>query len=107
MKRHIRFRLPARRDVAVEALFLSASSAVLADRFMDAVDRAAARLVAFPSIGRRVSFPRGSPIGLRSWPVPGFENILVFYRPVEGGIDVVRVIHGARDIRALPDPGEE
>ncbi|MBI4604738.1 MAG: type II toxin-antitoxin system RelE/ParE family toxin [Planctomycetes bacterium] len=31
----------------------------------------------------------------------GFEQHLVFYRPVEDGIEVVRVLHGARDLRAI------
>jgi plasmid stabilization system protein ParE len=30
--------------------------------------------------------------------VKGFESYLVFYLPLEAGIDVVRVLHGARDI---------
>jgi toxin ParE1/3/4 len=36
--------------------------------------------------------------GVRVWPVDGFERHIVFYRPIEGGIEVLRVIHGARDI---------
>ncbi|MSV35883.1 MAG: type II toxin-antitoxin system RelE/ParE family toxin [Bryobacterales bacterium] len=36
--------------------------------------------------------------GLRRFPVHGFENYLVFYVPHSVGIDVVRVLHGARDI---------
>ncbi len=35
---------------------------------------------------------------LRSFPVGKY---LLFYRPVRGGIELVRVIHGARDIRRL------
>jgi len=40
---------------------------------------------------------------LRRWPVKGFENWLIFYLPTDEGIDVVRVIHGARNIAALLD----
>ncbi len=36
--------------------------------------------------------------GLRRFPVRGFEKYLVFYLPREAGIDVIRVLHGARDI---------
>ncbi len=35
------------------------------------------------------------------WPIRGFENYLVFYRPIEEGIEVTRVLHGARDIRGI------
>ncbi|MGH8608175.1 MAG: type II toxin-antitoxin system RelE/ParE family toxin [Gammaproteobacteria bacterium] len=39
--------------------------------------------------------------GLRMWVVPGFENYLVFY--IERGhfIDIVRVLHAARDIPSI------
>ncbi|MEW6363025.1 MAG: type II toxin-antitoxin system RelE/ParE family toxin [Acidobacteriota bacterium] len=36
--------------------------------------------------------------GLRSFPV---GNHVVFYRPAEYGIQVIRVLHGARDIDAI------
>ncbi len=31
----------------------------------------------------------------------GFENHLVFYNPHLGGIDVIRVLHGGRDLEHL------
>jgi toxin ParE1/3/4 len=34
--------------------------------------------------------------GLRSFP---FGRYVIFYRPLDDGIEVVRVLHGARDIR--------
>ena len=37
------------------------------------------------------------------WSIRGFQNYIVFYRPLEDGVDVVRVIHGARDIQAIFD----
>lgn len=35
---------------------------------------------------------------LRSFPV---GNYLVFYRPTDYGVEVVRVLHGSRDIEAM------
>lgn len=35
---------------------------------------------------------------LRSFPV---GNYLLFYRPIRGGIDLVRVLHGARELRRI------
>jgi len=38
---------------------------------------------------------------VRSWPVEGFPNHFIFYRVTDAGVLVVlRVIHGAREIRA-------
>jgi toxin ParE1/3/4 len=35
------------------------------------------------------------------WPIGGFEKYLIFYLPLPDGIDVIRVVHGARDIERL------
>lgn len=45
-----------------------------------------------PGLGRQES--KLAP-NLRSFPL---GNYLIFYRPIEDGIAVVRVLHGARDI---------
>ena len=48
-----------------------------------------------PEIGT----PRGELArSLRSYPLGSY---IIFYRPVEDGIEVVRVLHGARDIPKL------
>jgi len=39
--------------------------------------------------------------GVRMWRVKGFRRYLIFYRPIEDGIEIVRVIHSSRDIAAL------
>jgi hypothetical protein len=47
--------------------------------------------------------PRANPAlrDLRMHPVRGFENHLLFYRPIPGGIELIRVLHGMRDIEAI------
>jgi toxin ParE1/3/4 len=37
------------------------------------------------------------------YPVRGFERHLVFYRERDDGIEIVRVLHGARDIPSVMD----
>jgi toxin ParE1/3/4 len=39
--------------------------------------------------------------GLRMSRVRGFEGPLVFYRPLAGGIEIIRVLHASRDLEAL------
>jgi toxin ParE1/3/4 len=39
--------------------------------------------------------------GLRSWRIKDFASYLVFSIPTEAGIEVVRVLHGARDIERI------
>src|SRR5512135_801317 len=49
----------------------------------------------------RAQTPRLAFWGVRSWSVSGFERHDVFYRPIEEGIEVIRVLHGARDLENL------
>lgn len=68
----------------------------LAERFVAATRDSLRRLLEMPEIGRRCEHV---PIeGVCRWPVKGFEKHLIFYRPTDSGIEVVRVLHGARDI---------
>ena len=38
---------------------------------------------------------------LRSLPVEKFRQYIVFYRPLADGIEVIRILHGSRDITAI------
>ena len=38
---------------------------------------------------------------LRTWTIRRFRKHLVFYIPTEVGIEVVRVLHGARNIQRI------
>lgn len=55
-----------------------------------------------PQLGRKRSeLANESLSDVRSFPIHGFKNWLVFYRPTPDGIDVIRVLHGARDLNAI------
>jgi len=89
------------RDVEEQASFLAQDSPRAAIRFMQAVRKCFHRLAAMPGIGFRCEFQSPLAEGLRRWPVPGFEHYLVFYRPLKEGVEIARVLHGARDIEKL------
>jgi toxin ParE1/3/4 len=101
-----------RRPAAIEDLvahgeyYVEQGSPEAAVRFLGAADMAFEQLARRPGIGapRRYRTPQLS--GLRMWPIPGFEKHLVFYRQIEDGIEVVRVLHGARDLRHLFEKDE-
>jgi toxin ParE1/3/4 len=38
---------------------------------------------------------------MRMFRVKDFPKHLVFYRPIEGGIEVIRVLHASRNLAAL------
>lgn len=65
-----------------------------ADRWIDNLDEKLKLIATQPLIGRA----RGElAAGMRSFP---FGRYIIFYAPVDGGIDVVRVLHSARDVDA-------
>ena len=41
---------------------------------------------------------------IRRFAIKGFENYLIFYLPTKEGIEVVRIIHGSRDIETIFNP---
>ena len=106
-RRRVERRPRARLDVLEQAVYLGEEATEeVALRFVDAVDAAFRRLADTPEIGRLREFRSVRLAGLRSWPVPGFPKHLIFYRVDEDLVEVVRVVHGARDLAlALEDEG--
>ena len=72
-----------------------------AQRFYHAAENAIQSLAAMPEMGGKCEFDSPAMADLRVWSVRKFEKYLIFYRPVEAGIEVVRVLHGARDLEQL------
>lgn len=71
-----------------------------ADRRIDQLDEQFALLATQPLMGRACD--ELAP-GLRSFP---FDRYVIFYQPIDGGIDVVRLLHSARDVDTqFGDPG--
>ena len=68
-------------------------------RFLDAIQAALDAIRRNPAIGS----PRYIPDvpGLRSWPVPGFEDIRIYYIETPRLVRVIRVLHGRRDLRRI------
>ena len=94
----------ARLDLLQLFIYIGEQNLPAADRFTAAAARACDQLAAMPGMGRRREFTEPALADIRSWPIGGFEDYLIFYRPSTTGIDVLRVLHGARDIDALFGP---
>ena len=90
----------ADRDLEETALFIETDSPSAAKRFLDAATAGFRSLSDAARIGARVETTNVTLTGLRRWRVPGFENHLIFYRVTEEAIEVIRVLHGARDIES-------
>lgn len=66
-----------------------------ADRFLNQIQETSLSLANFPHMG---TIRNELKANLRSHPI---GNYLIFYFPLENGIDIVRVIHQSRNIGIL------
>ena len=74
---------------------LAGRSLSAAWRFADAVDETIQMLLNNPEMGERL---RADPTGqIRYRTVVKFRTSLIFYRRMDAVLEIVRVIHGARD----------
>jgi plasmid stabilization system protein ParE len=76
-------------------LYIAQDSPVNADRFMDKLEGKALKLCEYSGMG--IDRPELSD-GLKSFPV---DSYLLYYRQTGTGIELVRVLHGSRDIDSL------
>jgi toxin ParE1/3/4 len=85
----------ARADLVEIWCYIAERSPAAADRVLDEIERVCGLIATHPLIGRER--PEVVP-GIRSFAVMSW---VIFYRAFPKHIDIVRVVHGARDLEAL------
>lgn len=86
-------------DLFETAVYIAQQEGIgAADSFLDLIDEKVNLLARSPHIGRRRDELEP---GIRSFPVSAYGPYVIFYRVLKGGIEVVRVLHGSRDIPSL------
>ena len=98
---HAVIRPAAARDIDEQAEHLAQESESLAERFITAATRTIQDIAGMPGLGSVYPVASTTLQDLRTWPIRGFRKYLVFYVPLEDGIEVIRVLHGARDIERI------
>jgi len=93
----------ATRDLADIAVYLAEESGSdeVAFRFLDAAEASFESLAVTPEMGSVRRYNDPALVDVRMWRVAAFPNHLIFYRPIERGIEVIRVLHAKRDIESL------
>ena len=81
--------------------------AAAALKFLDSVEQTCSNLSQMPGIGSRRYAEIPLVHGVRMIRVKGFKNYLLFYLEREASIDIIRVLHGARDIPEALQSEEE
>jgi toxin ParE1/3/4 len=91
-------------DLDHQADYLASEASLdTALRFYDAARTTFDKIAQNPGIGQKRETLNPRLTGLRVWRVEGFEKHLIFYRPGDDGVEIVRVLHGARDIDSVLD----
>jgi toxin ParE1/3/4 len=87
----------------IEAIweYIAIDNSEAADRFVDSVFRTFETLAGMPGLGRSRKIPHARLREVRSFRVKGFENYLIFYGSISDGIEVLHILHGARDIESF------
>jgi toxin ParE1/3/4 len=99
---HIIRRPSANRDlVAIYRHYAREAGIKVADRFFAQAEATFARLAGMPGMGTRYDPDEPLYADIRYFPVSRFRNYLVFYRPLPDGVEVLHVLHGARDIASI------
>jgi toxin ParE1/3/4 len=92
----------ADQDLEDQAYYLAnRGSAELGHRFLVAAHEAFVLLASQPKIGWHARLKDPELKALRIFSISGFEKMLVFYRPHREGIEIVRVVHGSRNLLSL------
>ncbi len=101
MSRRVILRPEVPDDLHSIVAYLEQRSVAAADRFVEAVFATWNDLAAHPGKGSPKHFPRTGLTGVRSWPVPGFPNHLVYYQTHPDAVIILAVVHGARNVPAI------
>lgn len=88
-------------DVDEQFFYLAQRSPDAARRFLLATERTFEELLRTPRAGHPFGSTAPRLSNLRIWRVQGFANHLVFYRESDTVIEIVRVLHAARDAERI------
>ncbi len=97
----------AMRDLIAQWVWYAENAGInVADRFLEAAEYTLTLLSTQPESGSILFAGKAELQGMRRVPLSdGFEKILLFYFPLEDGVDLVRVVHGNRDLERLLTEG--
>jgi len=89
----------AEQDLEEIWFYVAVDNVGAADALLDELENSVRLLATQPKMGRAREELASE---LRSFPV---RRYVVFYRPLVDGIEVVRVLHGARDVTEIAEEG--
>ena len=92
----------AEQDLNEIAQYILENNLEAALRFVDAVEKTCTGLVEMPDMGHTFVVSNPALKGIRMiWVSKVYSSYLIFYRQTKREIEVIRILHGARDLPVL------
>ena len=66
-------------------------------RLYDLAEETYQMLTDMPFMGAIYHTNKSALMGIRYMPIKGFSRYLVFYKPIDGGVDIIRILHARMD----------
>lgn len=103
MKFEVRKRPQAERDIEECFVFIGEANLDVAVHFLVAVEETVEIIAENPFVGNLREFKDSKARNIRMILVKGFRSYRIFYKTDDNAIEIVRVLHGARDLRGIFD----
>ncbi|NJL90903.1 MAG: type II toxin-antitoxin system RelE/ParE family toxin [Coleofasciculaceae cyanobacterium SM2_1_6] len=99
----------ATQDIRRQANYILAKgNREAAERFLESAEYTFAQLATTPNMGKVLSLILSDMKTIRQWRIKNFKDYLIFYQVQAEQVEVLRVLHGARDLEnILPFLDEE
>ena len=107
MKLRLALKPQADRDINAHFEYIAKDNLEAAIGFYQATFQAFDLLRINPNIGPAREFENPQLKDIRIWIVKGFEKYLIFYRATDELVEIVRVLHSARDIDGILSVGQQ
>ncbi|ACK71607.1 plasmid stabilization system [Gloeothece citriformis PCC 7424] len=89
------------RDLIELATYIAENNLEASEQFLRAAEETFQQLAKLPMMGKICQFKNPLLTNIRQQAVKGFRRYLIFYRLSESEIEIVRVLHGSRDLEAI------
>ena len=88
----------AKNDLVECYVYLAENVSIdIADEFLKNAEASFNELAMNPFMGSPLLLQNLKLDGIRKWRVKKFINILIFYKPINNGVSIVRVIHASQN----------
>ncbi|MCW6048816.1 type II toxin-antitoxin system RelE/ParE family toxin [Lyngbya sp. CCAP 1446/10] len=92
----------ATQDIRQQANYILVNgNARTAERFLQLAEATFAQLATIPGMGKIVRLVYSRMGEIRQWRIKDFQDYLIFYQIQDDRVEILRVLHGARDLEDI------